>query len=91
MSVFYRIIQYETHTQRGGTVMPEMIPVKSSNIEAIGYDHENNDLHIKFIGGKTYIYEKVVLSVYDELMTAESVGKYFSAYIKNKYVTRMIP
>ena len=65
--------------------MFEMIPVTSSNINAVGYDFKEEVLHVQFKGGKTYIYEGVPRHIYDELMMAESVGKYFNQTIKNEY------
>ena len=69
----------------------EMIPVISSNIESIGYDEGVGSLYVKFKQGKVYEYEKVPSYIYDELMAAESVGKYFNQVIKNNYVTRIVP
>ena len=36
--------------------MPEMIYVDSSNIEAIGYDDDAQELHVRFLSGTSYIY-----------------------------------
>jgi hypothetical protein len=66
-----------------------MIPVTSSNIEAIGYNEPNEILYIRFKGGKVYSYERVPSYTYDELMAAESVGKFFNQSIKNQFVTRV--
>ena len=68
-----------------------MTEVTSSNIQSIGYDDEVKSLYVTFKGGKTYEYENVPASVYDELSEAESVGKYFNQFIKNNYVTRIVP
>ena len=60
----------------------EMIPVKSSNIESIGYDKEISQLNVKFKNGKSFMYEEVLEHEFEGLVSAESVGKNFSAYIK---------
>ena len=57
--------------------------VESSTISAIGY--ENKELHIKFKNGTEYVYYDVPAEVYEALNSAESVGKYFAANIKNNY------
>lgn len=67
----------------------EMIPVTSSNIEAVGYNILTETLYVQFKGGKVYSYEKVPQTVYLSLMSTDSVGKYFNQFIKNQYVTRV--
>ena len=59
--------------------------VISSNIASIGYDHDNMILEIEFLKGAIYRYHNVPQSIYDELITAASHGKFFAAYIKNIY------
>ena len=49
--------------------MPEMKYVDSTNIEAVGYDPESLELHVRFAGsGDTYAYYNVPDFVYEELM-----------------------
>lgn len=59
--------------------------VKSSNLASIGYDSENEILEVEFNNGGIYQYLDVPLSVYEELMDANSHGVYFSANIRNVY------
>jgi KTSC domain len=59
--------------------------VTSSQIESIGYDQETLELEVEFKNGSVYTYENVPFDEYTSLMDADSVGKYFSANIKNKY------
>lgn len=66
----------------------KMIPVSSSNISSIGY--ENGELYIQFHSGGTYVYTNVPESVYNNLMSAGSHGKYFAANIKNVYPYRKV-
>ena len=61
--------------------------VKSSNILSIGYNEESKTLEVEFKGSRVYQYKKVPNEVYSNLMDAESHGKFFSAYIRNKYPT----
>jgi hypothetical protein len=66
----------------------EMIPVASSLIESIGYEGESRKLLIKFCSGPTYSYEEVSREVYDELMNAGSVGRFFLKEIKGVYPSK---
>ena len=60
-----------------------MHPVSSSDIANIGYD--NGTLYIAFISGGVYSYTGVPESIFQNLMSAGSHGKYFHANIKNNY------
>jgi len=59
--------------------------VESSNLASVGYDEHEEILEIEFQHGGVYQYFDVPKKVYEELMNAESHGKYFSANIRNKY------
>lgn len=61
----------------------EMKRVVSSSIRAIGY--ENGILQIEFHTKGTYRYYGVPLYVYNELMSAPSLGKYVSEKINPAY------
>lgn len=65
--------------------MPEMTPVTSSLIAAVGYDDEPEELYIQFHKGGTYIYHGVSRPVYDALMEAQSIGHFFLRNIKANY------
>jgi KTSC domain-containing protein len=57
--------------------------VQSSNIKAIGY--ENETLEIEFLNGSVYQYFDVQQNIYDEMMAAESKGKYLAQNIKGRF------
>lgn len=59
--------------------------VESSNLASVGYDEERQILEVQFKHGGVYQYFDVTKDVYDELMSADSHGKYFSANIRNDY------
>lgn len=60
--------------------------VDSSLIRSVGYDLASSVLEIEFTGeGRIYDYFDVPLSIYSELMEAESKGQYFNDYIKDMY------
>lgn len=65
--------------------MPDMTYVDSSNIEAIGYDDDHRELHVKFLGGGYYVYHDVPRDVFDSLMNAPSKGSFLNREIKNRY------
>ena len=67
---------------------PEMVPVKSSNIKAVGYRATEELLFVAFLGGDKrpdtlYRYEKVSPIIHQSLMNASSIGGYFAKYIKD--------
>lgn len=64
--------------------------VRSSNISSIGYDEINEILEIEFLSGGIYQYLDVPVYVYEELIDADSHGKYFNEHIKDKYKTKKI-
>lgn len=58
----------------------------SSNIASSIYDTSNYALYITFVKGNLkYKYENVNPDDYNKLQEAESTGKAFIEYIKNKY------
>ena len=64
----------------------ERQPVDSSLIRSVGYDLPNSILEIELVeSNRAYEYFDVPLSVYTELMEAESKGSYFNEFIKDLY------
>lgn len=72
-----------TAFKKGKTM--ERKAVESSNLASVGYDEREEILEIEFQHGAVYQYFDVPKKVYEELMNAESHGKYFSAHIRNEY------
>lgn len=62
-----------------------LVKVNSSQIDSVGYDKSNQYLYVRFRGGALYVYYGVVEYIFDGFMKAQSMGKYFGAYIRNKY------
>lgn len=60
-----------------------MTPVESSNIAAIGHNPQTSILHVQFKGGKTYEYKNVNTELFQQLLTAESIGSFFAKNIKS--------
>lgn len=63
----------------------KMESVVSSNLAEVGYDEETKILRIAFRSGAVYDYRNVPRRVYDDLLTADSVGQYFHQNIRNDY------
>ena len=57
--------------------------VLSSNIGKVGYD--NNDLIVEYLSGATYKYKNVPKELYENLLTAESKGRFVNSEIKGKF------
>jgi len=67
--------------------MPVMHPVESSNIEAIGYDEEDEMLYVAFTAKRTtprtlYRYFNVSPEEFSNFLAADSKGKYFHQNIR---------
>jgi len=61
--------------------------VESTVIGAVGHSRV---LEIQFESGRIYQYFNVPEDVYDEMLKAESKGKYFNANIRGKYTYQEI-
>ena len=57
----------------------------SEAVVSAGYDANAGTLEIELIGGRVYQYYQVPAAIYDQLMAAESKGKFFNYNIKNAY------
>lgn len=68
-----------------GNDKTKRINVSSSNIKSIGYDSDNMILEVEFNNLTIYQFFNVPNSVYNNLMNAQSHGKYFASNIKNNY------
>ena len=64
-------------------------PVESSNLRSVGYDEESRTLEIEFHSGAVYQYYDVPSEVYQELLSAPSLGKYFHAHIRTGLWTKI--
>lgn len=60
-----------------------MIEVVSSNLNAIGYDRDSQTLVVAFKNGQRWRYTEVPPTLFRELQTAPSVGKFFALRIKD--------
>jgi len=65
--------------------MPKLIEVESSNVAKVGYDKAEKELHVEFKNGSLYRYILVPKTVHEDMMKAESVGKFLNTNIKGNY------
>jgi hypothetical protein len=63
----------------------KMQDVESSNIRQLGYDKKTKQLRVQFTNGGLFQYKEIPIEVNDELMSAKSIGSYFSKNIRNAY------
>lgn len=65
------------------------VAVTSSNIRSVGHDTGSNTLEIEFNTGAVYQYPSVSRDTYDQMLAAESVGKFFHANIRMLACTKV--
>lgn len=65
------------------TDMPEMTPVESSSLSAVGQDADT--LYVVFVSGLVYRYFMVPHRVYAELLAAPSHGQYFNEVVRDHF------
>lgn len=63
----------------------ERVQVSSSNIASVGYDDKTSTLEIEFNSGHVYQYFDIPITMYEGLLSAGSVGRYFNETIKGIY------
>ena len=59
--------------------------ISSSNLEALTYDGDSEELIIEFKDGGRYAYDKVPKKIIEAFLEDQSKGKFFHANIKSKY------
>lgn len=70
--------------------MVKMLPVKSSNIAALGYDPVAKELHVKFLSGATHAYADVPATTYTAFLNSPSLGSHFSKHIREEFKSRKV-
>jgi hypothetical protein len=59
--------------------------VQSKMLAAVAYNHDWQQLYLKFRSGEIYCYRGVPVEQYQELLAADSKGTYFRVRILNRY------
>ncbi|WP_442587287.1 KTSC domain-containing protein [Pedobacter sp. AW31-3R] len=57
----------------------------STVIKQLSYDPETRRLKITFLSGRVYSYKEVPPEIHTAFSISGSKGRYFNAYIKNRY------
>ena len=65
-------------------------PVQSSAIAKVGYSKRRHILEIEFVNGAVYRYFDIPLSVYRELMSAESKARFYDSNIRKHYCSILV-
>jgi hypothetical protein len=60
-------------------------PVDSSAIASVGYDPAREVLELEFRSGNVYRYFGVPEEIYEDLLQAPSMGRYFGSFIRGQY------
>jgi hypothetical protein len=63
----------------------ERVAVQSSTVAEVGYDPATMTLEVVFQNSTVYQYFDVPELVFQELIHADSVGRFLNAQIKNNY------
>lgn len=63
----------------------QRFPVSSNSLAEIGYDPDFETLEVQFLHGGVYQYYNVPPFLYERLMAADSLGRFYNAEIKNRF------
>ena len=64
------------------------VNVVSSNLSQVGYNPNTMEMTVIFHNQRAYTYSNVPESVFNNLISAGSVGRYFHAFVQNNYSFR---
>jgi lysyl-tRNA synthetase class 2 len=62
----------------------------STVIRSFDYDPGSEQLWIRFVSGKLYVYQGVPEDIHDGLCVARSKGEYFNLAIRDRYQYREV-
>lgn len=65
--------------------------VDSSMLKSVGFDEKKKILEVEFNHGGIYEYYNVEKKTFDDLVNADSLGRYFINSIKDDYDYTQIP
>jgi len=63
----------------------QLITVDSSMLHAVGYDADAGELEVVFASGQIWRYSGVPREVYEELLAADSIGRYMRDNVIDVY------
>jgi len=59
-------------------------------IAGLGYERDISTMEVEFRSGRVYQYFMIPAAVFEALLHAESVGRYFNSEIRNRYPNREV-
>jgi len=62
----------------------------STSIEKIGYGEANATLEIQFHSGGRYRYQRVPRTLFEQMVEADSIGKFYHQNIKGKFASEKL-
>jgi hypothetical protein len=69
----------------------DMQPVKSSAINAVGYDPETHTMHVEFRDGAKYEYGPGIMPAdHEALVGAPSIGRHFQRHVARVHEARRV-
>ena len=66
------------------------VDLKSTSLHAATYQDQSAFLELEFLSGAIYRYLGVPAQIYQELLRAESKGRYFNQHIRNGFTYTQI-
>lgn len=66
------------------------VDLQSTALKAVTYQDQSAHLELEFRSGAIYRYSAVPALVYQELLRAESKGRYFNQHIRNRFTQAQI-
>lgn len=64
--------------------MTEMTPVRSSNVQSVGWDDGAQELVIEFKDGAVYGYPQAGRAAFEDMLTTSSPGAYVARWLKHQ-------
>jgi hypothetical protein len=61
------------------------VTVESRTVTTAGYDDRSSTMELEFVDGGVYRYFVVPRSVFDALLAADSIGRFFHDHIRGVY------
>lgn len=71
--------------------IPRMKHVTSSNIDAVGYNPDTSELHVRFRNGTHYVYRSVGEETHKLFLKTQSPGKFFAEHVRSKFSFFQVP
>jgi hypothetical protein len=59
--------------------------VESSSLASVGYDSASRTLDVEFRKGSVYRYFEVLPSIYQSLLKAPSMGRFFVTQVRDRF------